>query len=63
MLVWIDVAADPQQVGSAEWSLPRRLITGYLDRYADIRFAAGASFAAWVGVVDSATRLARVGRG
>ena len=59
VLVWIDVADTPGKVGTAHWTQPGQLITAYVDRYTQVKFAAGASLDAWLGMVSSALALAR----
>jgi hypothetical protein len=57
LVLWVDIAKQPDQIGTVEWTVPGKLMTGYLDRYADIRFAAGASFGVWLQVLDAALHL------
>jgi hypothetical protein len=59
VLLWIDETDDPRAVGTAEWTIPHGLMTGYLDRYAPIEAAESASFDAWIGVVSAALELWR----
>jgi hypothetical protein len=56
-LLWVTTTDDSMLAGTARWTVPGELMTGYLDRYAHIRFAAGASFDAWTRVVSSALSL------
>jgi hypothetical protein len=58
ILLWIDLAKESHQIGTVEWIIPGRLMTGYLDRYALVRFAAGGPFGIWLQVLDAARRLA-----
>ena len=57
VLLWVDVAEHPAQIGTAEWTIPGQLMTGYLDRYSWIRFAAGLSFDAWINMLTAAVKL------
>jgi hypothetical protein len=46
-------------VGTTAWVVPRALMTGYLDRYAPVRFAAAASFDVWPRLIASGLALSR----
>jgi hypothetical protein len=48
ILLWVDVSNAIHPPGTACWTNPGCLMTGYLDRYANVRFAAGASFDCWL---------------
>lgn len=56
-LLWVDLAKDSADAGTCEWIIPGRLMRGYLDRYAPVRFAAGASMDSWVEILKAASQL------
>ncbi len=57
VLLWVELTDDPSKFGTAEWTLPGRLITGYLDWFAKTDFAAAMSFDCWIKLVDAALAL------
>jgi hypothetical protein len=57
VLLWLDLAQEPAQVGKVEWTVPGRIMTGYLDRFAPMRFAAAAPFDAWLRVLGAAAAI------
>jgi hypothetical protein len=59
VLLWVMVAPAPDLAGRAHWVAPGRLMHGYLDRFAEIRFAAGASYDCWLTLVENALALQR----
>jgi hypothetical protein len=57
VLLWVMVAPTPELAGHVRWAEPGRLMYGYLDRFAQIRFAAGASYDAWLTLLQNALAL------
>jgi len=57
VLMWMDVPAQPEKIGTVEWTIPGRLMTGYIDRFTTPRWAAGASFEVWLQVIAAAVKL------
>jgi hypothetical protein len=57
VLLWVDLAKDPSQAGTVEWTIPGKLMTGYLDRFAPVRLAAFASFDVWLQIISSALAM------
>jgi hypothetical protein len=57
MLLWVTISDDPALVGTAQWIVRDQLMIGYVDRYGPLRFAAGLSFEAWLGVCLAALQL------
>ena len=58
-LLWVELAERPAQVSGVEWTIPGRLMTGYLDRFAPHRFAAGLPFDGWLAMLGAAFSLDR----
>jgi len=55
VLLWLDVARHPDQIGTVEWTEKGSLMTGYIDRYADP--APTLSFDIWLRVIKAAVQL------
>ena len=54
VLLWVMVAPTAALAGQVHWAEPGRLMYGYLDRFARIRFAAGASYDSWLTLLQNA---------
>jgi hypothetical protein len=57
ILLWIDVSANSEKAGTAEWNIPGQLMTGYIEWFSQLNWAAGASYPAWLKVIRSAVEL------
>ena len=57
VLLWIALTGDAEKFGTAEWSLPGKIMTGYLDWFADVNYAGAMPFEYWVKAVQSAVAL------
>jgi len=57
VLLWVELTNDPARFGTSEWAVPGRMITGYLDWFAGVRYAAAMSFENWVLMLQSAVAL------
>lgn len=57
VLLWVELTDDPAKFGTAEWTEPGRLITGYLDWCAKTKYAETISFDCWVSMLQAAVGL------
>ncbi len=56
-LLWVTTSADEAEVGTVRWSSSSNIMVGFLDRYAEVTFAAGASYEARLRIVQAAIAL------
>jgi tetratricopeptide (TPR) repeat protein len=57
VLLWVELTDDPAKFGTVEWTVPGRVITGYLDWFAKTTYAGAMSFDYWVKLLQAAVAL------
>ena len=57
VLLWVELTDDPAKFGTAEWTVPGRVITGYLDWFAKVNYAAAMPFDYWISMLQTAVEL------
>ena len=57
VLLWVELTDDPAKFGTAEWTVPGRVITGYLDWFAKVNYAAAMPFDYWVKMLQAGVEL------